>query len=76
MSAINAMAGAGNSGTGFACRAWHGMAWEKSGGRGALFQLSQNLAVDQNQPYHYTANAKRTNLPFDAIHLPPTGATQ
>ena len=27
------------------------------GGRGALFQLSPNFAVDQNQPYHYTANA-------------------
>ena len=28
------------------------------------------------EPYHYTANAKRTNFAFDTMYFPPTGATQ
>ena len=45
-------------------------------GRGALFQLSPNCAVDQNQPYHDTGNAYRTNFAFDTIHIPPTADPQ
>ena len=29
----------------------------EEGGRGALFQMSPNFAVYQNQPYHYIANS-------------------